>query len=172
LLAGINAKEKYFMGIKKVVQEKAQNEFEFEKVKGFGAYNFVWHNTKVLVEDTCLSIEHRRKIMFFKGKPDNTVVSYSDLERIELKSQFSKGDLISGIIIAIIAILTVQLYGLLFTVILVLFSYSKNIVIVLKNGLKKTIPNGGLLSGGGQAEFDKMISVLTTKIGRQIYIKN
>jgi hypothetical protein len=159
------------MGIMNAKAEKAPNEFDFEKVKGFGRGNFVWHNTKVLVEDTCLSIEHTRKILFFKGKPDNAVVNYSDLERIELKSHFSKGDLISGIIIGIISLFVFQ-PGLLFTALLVLFSYSKNIVFVLKNGLKLTVLNGGLLSGGGQAEFDRMISMLTTKIGRQVYIKN
>jgi hypothetical protein len=159
------------MGIKKAVQEKAPNEFDFEKTKGFGAYNFVWHNTKVMVEDTHLSIEHTRKILFFKGKPDVAVVNYSDINNIELKSHFSKGDLISGIIIGIISIATMQIYGLIFTAILVLFSYSKNIVITRKDGSKTTILNGGPLSGGGQAEFDRMIPMLTTKIGRQVYVK-
>ena len=159
------------MGIMKGKVEKAPNEFDFEKVKGFGRSNFVWHNTKVMVEDTCLSIEHIRKILFFKGNPDNAVVNYSDLERIELKSHFSKGDLISGIIIGIISIVTMQIYGLLFTAFLVFFSYSKNIVITRKDGSKTTILNGGPLSGGGQAEFDRMIPMLTTKIGRQVYVK-
>jgi len=158
------------MGILKNKVEKAPNEFDFEKVKGWGSANFVWHNTKVMVEDTCLSIEHIRKILFFKGNPDNAVVNYSDLDRIELKKHFSKGDLISGIIIGIASIVSMQIYGLLFTAILVLFSYSKNIVIFRKDGSKITILNGGLLSGSGQAEFDRMIPMLTTKIGRQIYI--
>ena len=159
------------MGIKKVAQEKALNEFDFAKVKGFGAYNFVWHNTKVMVEDTSLSIEHTRKIMFFKGKPDNAVVNYSDLDRIEQRGHFSKGDLISGIIIGIISIATLQVYGLIFTALLVFFSYSKNIVITRKDGSKVTILNGGPLSGGDQVEFDRMIPMITTKIGRQIYVK-
>lgn len=62
------------MGIKKVQAEKAPNEFDFKKVKGFGAYNFVWHSTKVVVEETSLSVERTRKILFFKGKPDKTVI--------------------------------------------------------------------------------------------------
>jgi hypothetical protein len=101
------------MGIKKVELEKASNEFDFEKVKGFGAYNFVWHNTKVLVEETSLSIEHTRKILFFKGKPDKTIVNYNDLDRMELKGYFSKADLISGILIGIISIATMQIWGCL-----------------------------------------------------------
>jgi len=159
------------MGIMKGKVEKAPNEFDFEKVKGWGRANFVWHNTKVIVEDTCLSIEHVRKILFFKGKPDNDIVNYSDLDRIELKTHFSKSDLIAGIIIGIVSIPTLQLYLLLVTALFVLFSYGKNIVIIRKNGSKTTILNGGPLSGGGQAEFDRMISMLTTKIGRQVYVK-
>jgi len=159
------------MGTIKGKVEKAPNEFDFVKVKGFGSANFVWHNTKVLVEDTCLSIEHIRKILFIKGNPDNAIINYSDLDRIELKSHFSLGDLISGIIIEIISIATGQIYGLIFTAILVLFSYSKNIVITRKDSSKITILNGGLLSGSGQAEFDRMIPMLTTKIGKQVYVK-
>jgi len=160
------------MGIIKGKAEKAPNEFDFEKVKGFGSANFVWHNTKVMVEDTCLSIEHIRKILFFKGNPDNAIVNYGDLDRIELKSHFSLGDLISGIIIGIISIVTLQIYGLIFTALLVLFSYSKNIVITRKDGSKTIILNGGPLSGGNQAEFNRMIPILTTKIGRQVYINH
>jgi hypothetical protein len=159
------------MGIEKVKAEKAPNEFEFEKVKGFGAYNFVWHNTKVMVEETGLSIEHIRKIMFAKGKPNCATVNYTDLDRIELKKHFSKADLISGILIGVISIATVQLYGLLFTVFLVFFSYSKNIQIIRKDGSKVTILSGGPLSGSGQKEFDRMIPMLTTKVGRQVYVK-
>jgi hypothetical protein len=158
------------MGIMKGKTEKAPNEYDFEKVKGFGSLNFVWHNTKVMVEDSCLSIEHIRKILFFKST-DNAIVNYSDLDKIEQKSHFSLGDLISGIIIGIISIATMQVYGLLFTAFLVFFSYSKNIVIIRKDGSKTTILNGGPLSGGGQAEFDRMIPMLTTKIGRQVYVK-
>lgn len=158
------------MSIIKGKEEKAPNEFDFEKVKGWGRANFVWHNTKVIVEDTSLSIEHIRRILFFK-KTDNAVVNYNDLDRIELKTHFSLGDLISGIIIGIVSIPTGQLYLLLVTALLVLFSYSKNIVIIQKNGLKTTILNGGPLSGGGLAEFNRMIPMLTTKIGRQVYVK-
>jgi hypothetical protein len=157
------------MSIKKVELEKAPNEFDFEKVKGFGAYNFVWHNTKVLVEETDLSVEHIRKILFFKGKPDKTIVNYNDLDRVELKGYFSKADLISGILIGIISIATMQIWGLLFTAFLVFFSYGKNVVIVRKDGSKVIIRYGGPLSGGGKAEFERLIPVLTTKTGKQVY---
>lgn len=157
------------MAIKKVEAEKASNEFDFEKVKGFGAYNFVWHNTKVLVEDASLSVAHTRKIMFGKGKTDTAVVNYGDLERVETKGYFTKGDLISGIIIGIISIVTLQIYGLLVTAFLVFFSYGKNIVFVRKDGSKVIIPYGGPLSGGGKAEFERMIPMLAAKTGRQVY---
>jgi hypothetical protein len=157
------------MAIKKVEPEKAPNEFTFEKVKGFGAYNFVWHNTKVLVEDSNLSVAHTRKIMFGKGKIDTAIVNYSDLDRVEIKGRFSRGDLISGIIIAVISIVTLQIYGLLVTAFLVFFSYGKNILIVRKDGSKAVIQCGGPLSGGGKAELERMIPLLTTKTGRQVY---
>jgi hypothetical protein len=163
------AQRRKIMAIKKVEAEKAPNEFDFEKVKGFGAYNFVWHNTKVLVEDTGLSVTHTRKIMFSKGKPDKAVVNLSDLDHVEWKGHFSKGDFISGIIIAVISIVTLQIYGLLVTAFLVFFSYGKNIVIVRKDGSKVIIQCGGPLSGGGKAEFERMIPMLTTKTGRQVY---
>lgn len=157
------------MGIKQAEAEKALNEFDFAKVKGFGNANFVWHDTKVLIEETYLSIEHIRKILFFKGKPNTAVVNFSDLDRIERKGHFSKGDFISGIIIGIISIATAQIWGLLATAFLVFFSYGKNIIVVRKDGSKVIIPCGGPLSGDGRADFDLMIPLLTTKTGRQIY---
>jgi len=150
--------------------ESNANKFEFEKVKGFGAANFVWHNTKVLAEETSLSVEHTRKILFVKGKPNRATVNYSDFDRIELKNHFALSDLISGIIIGIVSIVTLQLWGLLFTALLVLFSYGKNIVIVRKDGSNVTIQSGGLLSGGGwKDEFKRMVPILSTKVGKQIY---
>jgi hypothetical protein len=98
-------------------------------------------------------------------------VNYSDIDRVELKGHFTKGDLISGIILGIISIATVQLWGLLISAFLIFFAYGKNIVIVRKDGSKVIIQNGGPLSGGEQVEFDRMIPMLTTKIGRQVYAK-
>jgi hypothetical protein len=157
------------MAVKKVEAEKAPNEFDFEKVKGFGAYNFVWHNTKVLVEEASLSVAHTRKIVFGKGRTDTAVVNYNDLECVETKGSFTKGDLISGIIIGIIGIFTLQFYALLITAFLVFFSYGKNIVFVRKDGSKVIIQCGGPLSGGGTVEFERMVPLLTTKTGRQVY---
>jgi hypothetical protein len=156
-------------GKKKDAQIKQPNEFEFTKVKGVGAYNFVWHNTNVVVEDTSLFVEHKRKIMFFKGKSDKVVVNYSDLDHVELKGHFSKADLISGIIIGIISIATMQIWGLFITAFLVFFSYGKNIIIARKDASKVIIQCGGPLSGSGKEEFDHMIPLLTTKAGRQVY---
>jgi hypothetical protein len=157
------------MASKKEKTEKAPNEFEFEKVKGFGVYNFVWYNTKVVVGETSFSVEYVRKILFFKGKPSTVVINFDDLDRVERKNHFSKSDLISGIIIAIISIVTMQFWGLLVTAFLVFFSWGKNIVVFRKGGSKIVIQCGGPLSGGGQAEFDRMIPMLTTKTGKQVY---
>jgi hypothetical protein len=156
------------MAVKKMESEKAPNEFGFERVKGFGGYNFVWHNTKVLAEETGLSVAHTKKIMFGKGKTDTTVVNFADLDHVESKGHFSIGELIAGILIAIISIVTVQIWGLLITAFLVFFAYGKNIVIVRKNGSKVIVQCGGPLSGSGKSEFERLIPVLTTKTGRQI----
>lgn len=159
------------MAIKMTLAEKAPNEFEFEKTKGFGAYNFVWHNTRIKLEDTSLSINHKRKLFLSWKDLESTSINYDDLDKIERKGHFSKGDFISGIIIGIISLFTLQIYGFLITAFLIFFAYSKNIVIYRKDGSKVIIPSGGPLSGGGQAEFDMMIPALTTKIGRQVYTK-
>ena len=162
------------MTIKKSDPNLAASEFSFIKVKGFGVANFVWHNTTVLVEETCLTVNHTRKILFTKGKQKTAVINFSDLDRVELKGFFSLGDLISGIIIAIISIATLQIWGLLGTVFLVLFSYGKKIVFIRKDGTKVIIQCGsllsrGFLSGGGKPEFKRMIALLNTKAGRQVY---
>jgi len=149
--------------------ENKANEFEFEKVKGFGAANFVWHNTKVLAEESSFSVEHTRKILFFKGKPNRATVNYSDFDRIEIKTHFAASDLISGIIIGIISIVTGQLWGLLVVALLVIFSYGKNIVIVRKDGSNVTIQCGGPLSGGWKDEFKRMVPVLSSRAGKQVY---
>ncbi|MDR2495141.1 MAG: hypothetical protein LBD24_07965 [Spirochaetaceae bacterium] len=158
------------MGIEKVEDEKAPNEFVFEKTKGFGRINYLWHTTKVTLEEAGLTVAHTRQLMFSK-KVNNLTINYSDLERIELKTNFAKGDLIAGIIIGIISVATQQLWGVLGTAFLVFFAYCKDIVLVRKDGSKVLIQNGGPLSGGGLAEFERMVPLLTTKIGRQIYAK-
>jgi len=167
----IHTKGEEIMAIKKVEAEKAPNEFSFEKVKGFSYFNFVWHNTKVVLEETSLSVEHIRKILFFKGKPNTAVVNFDNLDHVERKGHFAKSDLIFGIIIGIISIVTMQIYGLLITAFMVFFAYGKNIIIVCKDGSKIVIQCGGPLSGGEQEEFDRMIPMLTAKTGRQVYAK-
>jgi hypothetical protein len=155
----------------KIESEQTTNEFEFRKVKGFGALNFIWHTTKVVIEETSLSVEHKRKFLFVNSKPNHAVVNYSDLDKVELKTHFTIGDLISGIIIAIIGIATMQFWALIFTALLVLFAYSKNIVISRKDGSKVPILNGRFISGGRMDEFNRMIPILTTKLGREVYVK-
>ena len=107
----------------------------------------------------------------FSKKLNSRVVNFSDLESIELKTNFAKGDLIAGIIIGIISVATELLWGLLGTALLIFFAYCKDIVLVMKDGSKVVIQNGGPLSGGGLTEFERIIPLLTTKIGRQIYVK-
>lgn len=160
------------MDTTKIESEEATNEFEFQKIKGFGAANFVWHTTKVVIEETSLSVEHKRKILFFNSKPNHAVVNYNDLDKVELKTHFTMGDLISGIIIGIIGIATMQIWALIFTALLVLFAYSKNIVIIRKGGSKVTILNGSFISGGRMDEFNRMIPMLTTKLEREVYVKH
>jgi hypothetical protein len=149
--------------------QKAPNEFDFEKTKGFGAYNFVWHKTKVGMQDTSMSIALTRKILLGKGTTDTNTVNYSDLDHVEVKKHFSKGDIIAAALIAILGIVTAQIWAFLISALLIVFSFGKNIVFIRNDGTKVTVENGGLLSGGGMAEFERMVPMLNEKIGKTVY---
>jgi hypothetical protein len=145
-------------------QTQNPNEFEFSKTKGFGAYNYGVVTTKAIAGETGLAIERIGKVLFFKGKPKTDTVEYQSIEKVEVKTNFSKGDLISGIIIAIISICTLQVYGLLFTALLLFCSYGKQIVITRKDSSRVF-----LLTAIFQKEkTDRLIKLINEKTGRQL----
>jgi hypothetical protein len=121
------------------IEVKNPNEFKFSKTKGFGAYNYGIISTQAVVEDQHLTVEKTSKWLFFKGKPKTAIIDYQSIENIAVKVHFSLGDLISGIIIAIISIAFSQLWGLLFVALLIFCSYGKNIIITQKSSTSKVI---------------------------------
>jgi hypothetical protein len=120
--------------------------------------------------ENSLSVDHTRKIMFFKGKTKTDTVDYQIIEKLEIKNYLSKGDLISAIIIGIISLITLQLWGLLIVAFLIAFSYGKNVLIIKKDSSVVCLQIGGPLSGGiGQKEeIDKFVAMLKEKTGRQL----
>jgi hypothetical protein len=154
------------MSDKKEQEAKIQNpnQFEFSKTKGFGAYNYGEVTTKAVAGETSLAIERIGKVLFFKGKPKNDTVDYQSIEKIEIKANFSKGDLVSGIIIAIISICTLQIYGLLFTALLIFCAYGKQIVIT-----RKVSSRVFLLTGKFQKEeTGRLVKLLNERSGKQL----
>ena len=81
------------------------NEVVFSKTKGFGAINYGTVTTKALFNETSVLVECSSKVLFFKGKPETNIVEYNAIESVAIKTHFSKGDLISGIIIGVLAII-------------------------------------------------------------------
>jgi hypothetical protein len=149
---------------KELVQPKALNEFEFSKTKGFGAYNYGEVATKTVAGETSLTIERIGKVFFFKSKPKNDTVDYHSIEKIEIKTNFSSGDLVSGIIIATISICTLQIYGLLLTALLIFCAYGKQIVITRKDSSRIFI----LIGKFQQEETDRLIKLLGEKTGKKV----
>jgi len=125
-------------------EEKNPNEVVFSKTKGFSYINYAILTTKALFNETSVLVERVNKILFFKGKPKTDTVEFNTIESVVIKNHFSKGDLISGIIIGLLAIIigasseegSVIFIGLLVTAFLVFCSWGKNIVITKKNGEK------------------------------------
>jgi hypothetical protein len=131
------------------------NEFEFSKTKGFGSMNYGVISSKIVLHETDFTIENKSRWFFFiKGKGLTETIPYESLDSVEVKTNFAKGDLISGIIIFLIALFTSQYWGLLFVAMLVFCSYSKNIVISKKNSSSKiTILSEGIGENETIAKF-------------------
>ena len=120
------------------------NEIVFSKTKGFGSINYGSVTTKALFSETSVSVERISKVLFFKGKPETNIVDYNAIDSVVIKNHFSKGDLISGIVIGLIAIISgiaseevsAIFIGLIVIAVMVFCAYGKNIVITKKNGDK------------------------------------
>jgi hypothetical protein len=147
--------------MKKEIPVKNPNEIVFTKTKGVGAYNFGKITSSAIFNDTGLALSSGSKwIGFIKGKQKSANIEYQAIDMVEIKTHFSKGDLISGIIIGIISIVTVQLWGLLFVALLLFCSYGKNIIVTGKNLSKFILMSEGF---GETEEFE----CLSKKLGEK-----
>ena len=136
--------------------QETPNEIIFTKTKGFGSINYAVAISKVNVGDTNLSIEKTNKVLFFKGKPKTDVVDYGAIANVEVKTNFAKGDLISGIVLGIIAIIMgivsedtsgLIITGLVIIAFMIFCAYGKNIIITRKDSSKMVIMSEGFGQG-------------------------
>lgn len=157
------------MADKKLDAGKAPNEMAFSKTKGFGNINYAVAGTKVNFGETGLSIEQTNKVLFFKGKPKTSVVDYGSIAQVEVKTNFAKGDLISGIIIGVFAIIlaltgafgeegTGILAGPIIIAVFVFCAYGKNIVLTRKDSTKVVIMSEGFGQGDEIEAFRKNLT--------------
>jgi hypothetical protein len=145
------------------------NEITFTKTKGFGSINYAVVVSKVNVGETGFSVERTNKVLFFKGKPKAATVDYGSIAKVEVKTNFAKGDLISGIVIGILAVIFALtgafgeegpgiLPGLIIIAVMVFCSYGKNIVITRKDSSNVVIMSEGIGQGGEIETFRKKLS--------------
>jgi general stress protein CsbA len=92
-------------------QTVIDNEFDFSKTKGLGSMWF----------------------FLIRKKQKTETIPYEKIDKIEVKTNFAKGDFISAVIVLLISLITAQCWGLIVTAILVFCSYGKNIVITRKD---------------------------------------
>jgi len=148
-----------FESLKQEEKAKNLNEFVFSKTKGVGSVNYGTVTTKAIFNETSVLVERISKVLFFKGKPETNNVEYNAIESVAIKTHFSKGDLISGIILGVLAIIFALtgafgeegpgiLVGPIIIAVMVFCSYGKNTVITKKNGDKINL----LSEGFGQSE--------------------
>jgi hypothetical protein len=156
------------MGKNDEAQIKQPNEFEFVKTKGFSRIKYGKVTSKAVFGDASLSVERVSKVFFVKGKPVTETVDYQSIEKLEIKPQFSLSDLISGIVIGIVSICTLQFYGLLGTAVLVWCAYGKKIIITRKDASQVfLLAEGGVLKGEKE-ETERLVKMLNEKTGRQL----
>jgi hypothetical protein len=144
------------------------NEIVFSKTKGFGQINYGAVTTKALFDENSISVERIGKILFFKGKPKIDVVEFGTIENVEVKTHFSKGDLISGIVLGLLVIIFAfvgedapNIYnvfvGLVIIAALLFCSYGKNIVITKKDSTKVGLLSEGIGAGEEIESFLKKL---------------
>ena len=141
---------------KKEEVTKDPNEVVFSKTKGFGSINYGVVTTKAIFNETSVSVERMSKVLFFKGKPKTNVAEYNAIESVVIKTHFSLGDLISGVVIGLLAMIIAAaaeegsgiVVGLLIIAVMVFCAYGKNIVLTKKNGDKINL----LSEGFGQSD--------------------
>jgi hypothetical protein len=154
---------------KKDVHQANPNEMVFTKTKGFGSMNYAVVSSKVNIGDTGFSVERTNKVLFFKGNPQTTAVDYGQIENVEVKTNFAKGDLVSGIILGLLAIIFALtgafgeegpgiLAGPLIIAVMVFCAYGKNIVVTRKDFSKVVIMSEGLGQGKEIETFCKKLA--------------
>jgi hypothetical protein len=107
--------------------------FEFSKIKGFGSMNYGSSSSKVTVNAENILVENKSQVFFIKKKQSPEIIPYDKVDKVEVKTNFSRGDFISAAVCLLIALITAQWWGLLVVAVLVFCAYGKNIVITRKD---------------------------------------
>jgi F0F1-type ATP synthase assembly protein I len=152
------------------------NEILFTKTKGFGNINYAVVSSRVNVGENELSVEQTNRVLFFRGKLQTYTVDCDSIAKVEVKTNFAKGDLISGIVIGVLMpIFTfIGLYGEespgilvgpIIIVVMAFCAYGKNIIITRKDQSKVIIMSEGF---GQSKEISAFCKKLTEK-GITIY---
>jgi hypothetical protein len=137
------------------------NEIVFSKTKGVSRINYAVVTTKAVVGEKSLLVERIVRVLFFKGKPKTDTIDYEAIEKVEIKTHFSKGDLVSGIILGLFAIILALtggeegpgiFVGLIIIAVMVFCAYGKNITIKKKDSTKVNLLSEGI----GQKEEIEM----------------
>jgi hypothetical protein len=143
---------------KKAEMQKNPNELVFTKTKGLGSMNYAVVSSVVNIDETGFSVKRTNKVFFFKKKPQVSTIDYDSIANVTVKTNFAKGDLISGIILGVFAIIIALtgafgeespgiLVGPIIIAVMVFCAYGKNIVITRKDATKVIIMSEGFGQG-------------------------
>jgi hypothetical protein len=138
------------------------NEFEFSKTKGFSYINYCTKTSKVVLEESGLTVNLSSKWFYFiKGKNKAAKVDYQSIDRVESKVHFSFWDLLFGLVFIVFLIISQEIVWLVLAAIWLFCAFGKNIVIRLKNGLNVVIMSEGI---GQQKEIDRFLESMKGRL--------
>jgi hypothetical protein len=139
---------------KPAVEEGGPGEIEFSKQIRILALYVGDRVTKVALESTRLTVNSQWVWGKPKGKAKEYSVEYKDIEKVELKTGFSKSSIIGSIVCLIITIVSLGMAGgILIAIPVFLFiGFGKYIIITCKNKLKISFMTGKL-DGQQREEF-------------------
>jgi uncharacterized membrane protein len=138
------------------------NEFEFSKIKGFSYFNYCTKISKVVLEESGLTVNRNSKWFYFiKGKNKTAAVNYTSIDKVESKVHFSFWDLVFGLVFLLCLIISHEITWLIFAAVWLFCAFGKNIIIRLKNGSNVIIMSEGF---GQQKEIDRFLGVINEKL--------
>lgn len=131
--------------------------FTYFHQKQFLLIAYMFYQTKIQFGSSSLDADIEKTVMgFFKRPVRHLSIPYSQFASVDYGVVWAVPGLLSGLLIAILSLVTMQLYGLIITALIVLSSYDHAVTIQLKNGTKVTLY-------GPKAE-DNFINILRNRL--------